>query len=176
MPTIEIGNNRIMYKFDINGKYSLVKGDSGTGKTTLCDLVSMFERGVEGVINKSSHTIMILPTRYKQFDVLGYKDAVIFVDEESTLLRDSNYEQWLKTVDAYFVFITRDLRLKTVPISVDSIYTVQTSGKFHYLKPIDARFPNQKLCGADLILTEDSKSGMQFIKEVVKYANSAPKR
>ena len=39
MPLVHIKTNRLEYKFEIDGKYTIIQGDSGTGKTTFNDLV-----------------------------------------------------------------------------------------------------------------------------------------
>ena len=36
---VSIGNRRVKYRFDVRRNITIVQGDSGTGKTTLYDLV-----------------------------------------------------------------------------------------------------------------------------------------
>ena len=40
--TIQIENKRFCYKFNISRNITIIQGDSGTGKTTLIDMISDF--------------------------------------------------------------------------------------------------------------------------------------
>lgn len=171
MPRISIGNNKVKYDFEIHGKYTIIKGDSGTGKTTLCDLIALAEkRKNSGIINNSNCELHILPTLFSDFDISKYNNCVFFVDESSDLFETSGYEKWLRNANCYFVFITRKYKLNNLPISVDSIYNMKCSGKYHTLEHIDSRFKNQKLSAVDCIIVEDSNSGFDFISQILKYA------
>lgn len=170
MPKIVIANNKVSYNFEIEGKYSIIKGDSGTGKTTLCDLVRSMGQASSGIVNQSTHNLMVLPDNYSLLDISKLSNYVIFIDESSSIFND-DYESWLHSVSAYFVFITRRHSMQNLPISVDSIYNM-TGGKQHYLECLDLRFKSNEIKGADVILVEDSKSGYHFIRQILKYANS----
>ena len=42
---IIVKNARIQYKFTLERNITVLKGDSATGKTTLIDMISAFQRG-----------------------------------------------------------------------------------------------------------------------------------
>lgn len=148
MPVIEIGDKRISYKFEINGKYSLIKGNSGTGKTTLYNLIYQYQKGIRGIINNSSHVVMTLPVKYKQMNTSVFKNAVVFIDSEDPILREKGFEHWLKGIDAYFVFMSRGICLNKLPISANSVYIMRTSNGIHYLECTGAQGVRRR-CGQE---------------------------
>lgn len=170
MPKIDLSTNRIAYKFEIQGKYSLICGDSATGKSTLCDLVQVANRTNAGVINKSDAKLLVLTDNVNVINPENLRNYVVFVDEDAPVLKMSGYEEWMKQCECYFVIITRTLKLRNLPISVDSVYTVHSSGKYHTLKPINARFGEQTLKTVDAVIVEDSNSGFDFFKQLLTLA------
>ena len=44
---ITVKNRRIQYKFTINRNITVLKGDSATGKTTLIEMISAYQRAGE---------------------------------------------------------------------------------------------------------------------------------
>lgn len=172
MPVIEIKNNKVHYKFEIHGKYSIIKGDSATGKTTLCGLIEDYEKENASIVLRTTHKLMLLPNNIEVIDKEKLKEYVIFLDESAPILKSGKYENWFQGVDAYFVFITRTLQLKNLPVSAHSVYTVHSSGKFHTLIPVDSQFQTSQLSKIDTIVTEDSRSGKQFIQEVLSFCGA----
>lgn len=170
MPLINIYNARITYKFEIHGKYTLVCDDSATGKTTLCDLITASEEYDSGITNNSDAVLEVITAKHAHLDVTMPTGSVVFVDENSKILRTHGYEKWMQRQNCYFVIITRTLKMRNLPISVDSIYTMHSSGKYHTLKPIDAHFTKQTLSAIDAVIVEDSNSGFEFIKQLLALA------
>lgn len=172
MPVINISNNKVQYKFEIHGKYTLIKGDSGIGKTTLYELVRLLDKANGSIVLQSTHKVRVLPTDYAEIPKEVFTDSVIFIDEADNILRQHGYEKWLREINAYFVFISRTIEMRNLPISVDSVFTIKRSGKLHTLVPMVSRFTKQELHGVDIIITEDSNSGKQFLQQVANYAHS----
>lgn len=172
MPTIDISTKRVAYKFDVNGKYTLMRGDSAVGKTTLCDLIQIANRPNSGVVNKSNAKLLVLNADVEVLNTQNLHDYVIFIDEDAPILKMRGYERWLQQCDSYFVIITRTMRIRNLPISVDSVYTLHSSGKYHTLQLCDTHFENQQLSAVDTIITEDTNSGFEFIKQLLMLVNA----
>lgn len=57
MILVHIKTNRLEYKFEINGKYTVIQGDSGVGKTTFHDLVTAMTDEPKSVQNISGTSL-----------------------------------------------------------------------------------------------------------------------
>lgn len=134
MPIIDLSTSRVSYKFEINSKFSIIRGDSATGKTTLCDLVQSANRLNSGVINKSDAKLMVLNGDISLFNTEKLRGYVVFIDDAAPVLRMFDYEKWMQQCDCYFVIISRSLKIGSLPVSEDSVYTMRADGKYHTLQ------------------------------------------
>lgn len=161
---ITISDKHLRYVFDIHRKYTVIRGDSATGKTTLYEMLVKWERRDQSVQLES-------PLRCVTAQGLGYynwednirkaHNTIIFIDEDMEWVRSRKFASIAKTVDCYFVFINRD-KLSTIPYSVKEIYEVASSGRDHWLQPLYSSSCREFT--PDYIMTEDSKSGHQFFR------------
>lgn len=60
-------------------------------------------------------------------------EQILFVDEENKFVKSQEFATLVKASDNYFVIITRE-DLPNLPYSVEEIYGIHTSGKYHDLK------------------------------------------
>lgn len=100
------------------------------------------------------------------------KNSIIFIDEGNKFVSSVEFAEEVKRSDNYFVIITRET-LETLPYSVDEIYGIRNSGKYGTLKnvynemyKIYTNVNVNESVKVDYIITEDSKAGYQFFKEV----------
>ena len=169
MPLIHLKTRRVEYKFEIHGKYSVIQGDSGVGKTTFYDLVEAMFSDARAVQNLSG--VKLIPIgRVASLGVLSeYVGAIFVVDEFSSLYKEPKFARYLQESENYFIFINRDeVMLGYLPLPVESIYEMNASGKFHTL---NHKFPRQEICLTEIperIIVEDSKSGYLFFKDMLQ--------
>lgn len=166
MPKIDLSSKRLVYKFEIEGKYSVIKGDSASGKTTFYDLVLNLQSN-NGIQNKCSHKIVAMPMNYDDFRIENYTDTIIVVDENCTLFRKKNFAQIVNASENYFIFLTRTMHMDALTISVDSVYQFKNSGKYHQLIPYYAREKTLDIQKLDTIIMEDSNSGYKFVNDML---------
>ena len=113
----------------------MIRGDSATGKTTLINLLEQAavlgeSSGVEVFCERPCRTLsgndwnVGLPNIHEQ---------IIFLDEENRFVKSQEFAAAVKASDNYFVIITRE-DLPNLPYSVDEIYGIHISGKYHDLK------------------------------------------
>lgn len=75
----------IQYKFDIHRKYTIIRGDSATGKTTL---VRMIE---DAVIRKTADIscdvpCVVLPDINWEINMEAFSESIVFIDEDHPAL------------------------------------------------------------------------------------------
>ena len=117
------------------GEKIAIVGHNGAGKTTLINLIGQAaalgeNSGVDVICERPCRTLggndwnLILPNIHGQ---------IIFLDEENQFLKSHEFAAAVKASDNYFVIITRE-DLPNLPYSVEEIYGIHTSGKYHDLR------------------------------------------
>ena len=192
---IIIQNNRVHYEFDLRRNITIIRGDSGSGKTTLINMIDLLtSRGTSSGIEIScSKNCRTLPAADWQIILPLLHDQIIFLDEDSVFIKSEDFARAVRQSDNYFVIVTRE-DLPNLPYSVDEIYGIHASGKYHDLKrtynelyriyepeneinqpvpPVYSEGNHHSASGADSIgmipdavVTEDSHSGFTFFDHV----------
>lgn len=164
--SIGVTQGKVTYNIELRRAITIIRGDSATGKTYLCRLISD--------ANKPTSVIKIRTNAKGVYTVtdetyLLYKDkidCVFFVDEDSTFYRHDDFDFGRN----YYVIITRTNTLpKSITFSVDEVYefesickkTVETSMVKLYENTLQNIIP-------DVIVTEGQGSDYTFISSLVK--------
>lgn len=173
---IIIQNNRIKFEFDIKRNITIIKGDSATGKTTLMNLIETYERqGDESGISLSSkRTCKTLNNSNWENVIEQSKECIIFIDEETNVIKKQIFAEKIRHSDNYYVIITRE-NLPNLPYSVEEIYGIHCSGKYadvrqtynSFYQLYNVPFPETP-GSADVVIVEDSNSGYDFFCDVVE--------
>lgn len=135
MLKFKIENRRISYSFSFSGKYAVISGDSGTGKSSLFRLFQDADSGVRSI--KFACDLPVIPISRDRDEVfLSSEHNVVFImDENCQLLQRSNIAKLFQESDNYFIIITRKC-LDWLPVSVDNVFKVVGKGKEHVLEQI----------------------------------------
>lgn len=171
---IIVQNNRLRYEFDIRRNITIIRGDSATGKTALINMLqsasSLGESsGIDVICEKQCRVLnspdwqLLLPNIHNQ---------IIFLDEENQFVKTPEFAAAVKNSDNYYVIVTRE-DLPNLPYSVDEIYGIHTSGKYHDLKrtynELYRIYSTDELTGKvcpNTVIVEDSNAGYDFFKNV----------
>ena len=171
-----VQNNKLRYEFDIRRNITIIRGDSATGKTTLIDLIQAASvMGDEsGIFLQCDRPVRVLGAADWEIVLPQLHENIIFIDEENRFITSQTFADAVKNSDNYFVLITRE-DLPNLPYSVDEIYGIHTSGKYHDTKRvynemyrIYSSLTNVSTDMPDDLLIEDSNSGYEFFSAVVK--------
>lgn len=125
------------YRFTVRRNITVIRGDSGTGKTTLYEMVADHTRlgDQSGVTIECERPCVALTDSDWRTQLSHFENSIVFIDEG---LKDLLSHEFAREVDGssnYFVIITR-ADLPSLPYSVDEIYRIKTGGKFHTLVPL----------------------------------------
>ena len=170
---VSVSNRYAKFDFELHRNITLVRGDSGTGKTTLFAMVADYTRlGTASGVNIScaKKCVALVDIDWKN-QLESISDSIVFIDEGAQYLSGEEFARAVKESDNYYVIFNRE-GLHNLPYSVEEIYEIRSSGKYHKLAKLykadkkhvcyTERKPAQK--PPKLILTEDSHSGFQFFK------------
>ncbi len=168
----------VYYNFTVKRKYTVIRGNSATGKSTLVELIRNQRRGS---IVKCDVPVRVIPEDGYQDYLRNTSGYIIVIDESFEQLGESSFshdfEKLLMNSDNYFIIITRK-KLSGIPYSVKEIYKLSTREKYLNNCRYESTFSNiyvdvDDTFTPDILVTEDSNSGYQFFKRVFDSTVSA---
>ena len=172
---VVVKNNRLHYEFEIKRNITIIRGDSATGKTTLINMLRQADNlgdssGIEVV---SKVPCRVLEGANWELILDNTEGTIFFIDEENVFITTERFAEKIRNSNNYFVLITRE-NLYTLPYSVEEIYGIHCSGKYHDTKKAYQQlyriYSNYQSLPVkpEEIITEDSNSGFEFFKAVGK--------
>lgn len=176
---IRVENSFVRFEFEIERNINIVRGDSGTGKTTLIGMIADYwSQGEEsGVTLTCKMSCMALSGAGDNWQSIlaGVRSSIVFIDEGEKYVRSKEFARFIRGSDNYYVIAVRD-NLYELPYSVDAIYEIKKTGKYGKLKKTYNRFnriysgkeADTLLKANEVLLAEDSKSGFQFFSRVAE--------
>ncbi|MBR0309095.1 MAG: translation initiation factor 2 [Mogibacterium sp.] len=177
---IIIESARLKYEFEIKRNITIIQGDSATGKTTLIDLLSDYQKDKEKSpvrIESDAPCEVFSGSEDRWRATLELiTDSIVFIDEGNHFIRSKEFAEVVKCSTNYFVLITRDV-LPSLPYSIREIYGIRTSGKYHFPEKIYHEFYPiyGDICNTAsetddrmIMITEDSNSGNQYFQSFFK--------
>ena len=171
---VKIKNSRNSYQFELRRNITILKGESGRGKTTLYDMIRDYnsfgrESGVSISCDKS---ILTLEGKDWEDNLTKIENSIVVIDEDSKFVRSKDFADRVDGSSNYFLIITRNY-LAQLPYSVEEIYELQgeNNKKFRKVYSEIYRMYDNPYKGAlpflpEVIITEDEKSGYQFFRNV----------
>lgn len=169
---IRVKNNRNSYTFELRRNITILRGESGRGKTTLFEMIYEYNRfgRNSGVAVSCDKELIALSGDDWEGTIEKHPGTIIVIDEDSQFIRSKDFARVLRGSDNYFLLITRNY-LAELPISVDEIYELNGAKNKKFKKvyqDVDRMFdrPLAKYLPfiPEVIITEDIKSGYQFFK------------
>lgn len=189
--TLTLYNKRLKYILTLRRNVTVIRGNGGTGKTTLCSLVRLSAIDGSGVTLKvKSHSepmqsveVLVLDTAAFKAGLIGLRSTktptIHLIDETEPFIKSTDFARAVSQSGCYFVLITRD-DLATIPCSHKEIYQLSQAIDLHTGRKyttISAMYPEQfygKMPSTIQIVIEDSNSGSQFFSSVYNENNVIP--
>ncbi len=173
-------NKNNSYEFTLRRNITVLRGDSGRGKTKLFELVydnNRFGKGSDAKISCDCPVIAYNGANWER-DISEIDNSIIIIDEEnSRFINSVDFARTIRGTSNYYLLITRNY-LPQLPYSVDEIYEISGRGKNKkFVKSYSSSeymYVAEKLSlpfAPDVIITEDSKSGYEFWSEIAKDKN-----
>ncbi len=170
---VSVSNRYAKFEFELHRNITIVRGDSGTGKTTLYSMIADYTRlgDASGVnVSCAKKCVALVDINWK-IQLQSISDSIVFIDEGADFLASKDFAEAIKGSDNYYVIFNRE-GLHCLPYSVEEIYEIKTSGKYHSFvkmfkvdkKHLYYRGKKPEAKKYTTMLTEDSKSGYQFFQ------------
>ena len=113
----------VKYDFILNRNITILRGGSGTGKTTLINMLR--DRRVLGensnIEVQCDKDYFVLEGEDWFSRLAGIKDRIVFIDEGNRFVSSRKFAGAIKETDNYYVIVTRE-DLSVLPYSVQEIY------------------------------------------------------
>ena len=170
---LKVSNNRVSYSLKLNRCISIIKGDSGTGKTYLLHLLKDYiKNGKKSGVHLSSNiqNIDVLDDERRWKDtLLKNRNYIYFADEDAKFVLTKEFSDLLKLSGSYLVYVTRSGKTGFLQYSISDVYRFESRNVNNkYLTEMFNLYEDRKTCfKPDLILTEDSTSGLDIFKHIV---------
>ena len=181
---IVLETGRLKYEFDIKRNITIVLGDSATGKTTLIGLLSEYAMRHEasGITLKSDVPCEVYNGFQDMWSLIlsSMHNSIVFIDEGNSFIFTEEFAAHVSKSDNYYVLITRK-PIHNLPYSINEIYGIRTTGKFHFPEKIYHEFYPiisnnsflKDIYDNVVIVTEDTGSGYQFFSQALNSKCSA---
>ncbi|MDE7310885.1 MAG: hypothetical protein K2N87_04560 [Eubacterium sp.] len=169
---IVIHDSRVRYELELERKITIIKGNSGTGKTTLYELVYDLKRQRQSFIKCIyENRVMALTEENWKSEITKYENRFLFVDEGLHFVSTLEFAEYVQKSGNFFVIISRSGRLKWLPYSVNSIFEItgEKRGSIMFNR-LFARYAENHDSNINpaLVITEDAKSGYQMMNYMLK--------
>lgn len=127
---LKIFSKRLEYDLTFTRNVTIIRGNSGTGKTTLCEILSEYLREKENSVYRVQCTcnIDVLSGNWStaSLQLSAKKNCLFFVDEDANYLKGKDFASSIDGSSNYFVIISRDT-LKTITYSYKEVYELTST-------------------------------------------------
>ena len=172
--TVTVTSPKLQYKLELERNITIIRGDSGTGKTTLIGMLQDHERlgNQSGVTVNCDKVCRVLDDVDWESRLSRYRDCIVFIDEGNRFVSSRDFAAAIQETDNYYVIVTRE-SLYQLPYSVEAVLELRktTAGKkrtynktYPYYKILKAA--PELLGNVDCVLTEDSHSGYEMFSHI----------
>lgn len=177
----------ITYKLRVERNITILRGNSATGKTTICEIVrrnvdtgdnTRYKIGIKPLqtTNETTKVGYLTDGMYNANMLKMWKNTIFFVDEEYTFYQSNDFMQKLKESGNYVVLITRnDIKLAQLPIAVSSILTLDKVTETQYETCLRhkalcfyGKQSNRSLGRMLEVYVEDTGTGLDFFSSGIK--------
>ena len=161
---VTVRNKYVKYEFTVERKYTIVRGNSGSGKTYLAEIL---RNPYTQVICDAPIYVLNSPTAKV---IQAYEDSIIIIDEDKKL-NTKEIASAMKHSSNYYILCTHK-DLKMIPYSISEIYTITSRygpTRDFVTNVFVSRYFNDYIMNSSdifkagkILICEDSKSGREF--------------
>lgn len=171
--SLEIESRKVIYRLNLERKVTVIKGKSGTGKTSMIRVLSDYaELGKDSGVHvrkSSDYQIKIFENRTDWHQELEHAhNSIIFVDEDVRYLYEKKFQSLFQTADCYIVIISRSGMFQQLPYAVSSVYELRTqkNGKISVVQMYRIYQEKIEESKTSYAITEDSNAGYEMMRKI----------
>ncbi len=164
--TVQVTLGRLKYSMNFYSKYIILDDLSGTGKSTLIDILSEEGTVISGRMKFQQIQQKDVSETWEEYFQKNNpsEEKVFFSDEGWSFFFHSDFQAAVHHTNAHFLLVTRDV-LKGIPYAINEVCKVVRRDAINYIEPlIKSLFLLPKLREDMTLFTEDTGSGFKFFK------------
>ena len=162
MIEIKIVTRKVEYDLKIHGKYTILLGESGSGKTRLARDVYTLNRIQPDALYSGYKVYSVPAGQNVDTDIFSGSDAIIIFDEDLDQKDILKFFPTIKQSRNYFIFIGRGLSF--IPYGIEDVFEM-VGTKRHMSMQQAYHFPKRNVASYNL-LCEDAKSGATITEKI----------
>lgn len=168
---IKLSDRNNKFEFILKRNITILRGNSGTGKTTLFEMIDAYYRdGKKSGVSLSCDVDIATIRKSKNWDedIKRIKKSIVVIDEDGGFITSEEFASIVKNTDNYYLLITRNY-LKQLPYSVDEIYEIEGDKNKRFIniyKNTNNIYSDIVKFIPEIIITEDSNAGFQFFDKI----------
>lgn len=169
--TISITARKAEYVLELTRKITVIKGQSGTGKSSILRLLRDFlelGKGSGVRVSQSKDARLVVLQNSSPWEKLleELTGAIVFLDEDVRYLYSEAFQKALWHADVYAVIVSRSGLFTALPYAVKSIYGLRTEKRDRATLTRMYELYEERHAEGDFesVLTEDSGSGLDMAR------------
>jgi hypothetical protein len=125
---IAFENRRVRFDLTISEKFTIIRGDSGTGKSTMISMIRAFEAlgDGSGISLESSQPCTVLESPRWKGILASVHESIVFIDTGAPFVTETEFAAAAEHSSDCFVIVTRE-RLGNLPQDSTGIYGLRRS-------------------------------------------------
>ena len=173
--TLRVMTKKVSFTLELKRKYTILRGDSGTGKSTFANYIEQYNRyGNSSGVDVDCDVDVVRLLRDEDFNL---ENKIIVIDEGDSVLRRGDVTKLFEKSSCYFVVITRKA-MGYLPYSYEEVYefsSKELSRKYTEVTLSNVYKDSSVSVLPDLVLLEDDGSGYNFYKRFLRVDNDSCK-
>ncbi len=136
---VEVSNRNVVYRLDLHKRITLVRGNSGTGKTALYEMMNDYtDFPTDSGINVSGDKpCAALSYWYWEHQLRRLHDCVVFLGEPQYYMELEELAEAMLRTDNYYVLYTRE-NLPVFPEDDVEVCEMKANGREHWLTAVSS--------------------------------------
>lgn len=122
---IMVQSPNVQFELCVQRMITILRGDSGTGKTTLIDCIRSFNKQGKNsrVQIECEKKCRVLDNEDWEERLDSIKDSIVFIDEECEFMHTEAFAKKVQQSDNYFVLVSRE-SFPMLPYSITEIISL----------------------------------------------------
>ena len=169
---IKVGFAKTAFEVVLDRKVTILKGQSGTGKTTFVELIDekLKKSRNSSIISLSSNAPLIVLKEGDDWKkvLMSNKGCIIISDEGNEVIETVEFAGYVKESDNYFLFVSRSGMLTNLTYSVYSVieFKSEKKGNVYLTKSFQRYFETYEKKKPSILYTEDKGTGCEMMRLV----------
>ena len=159
-----VKSSYVNYEIEFNRKVTIIRGDSGTGKSKIIESIKRLRKMASTSIYTTNGYKVVILKDYEDWEgeISNSKNTVFLIDGDCEFIKTKEFARSVHNSVNYFIIISRE-PISGLSYSYKEIYELRNSGKYNKtVSKYDLSKYDHLSEECQIVLVEDSGSGYEF--------------